>query len=237
MISLFLQAERIIDIFNESLDYFNSKTSKKSELSIGCSYGVVGEFYDGFFLSEQNCNPKVRLKISEYPDLMCEMAVENGEVELGIVVGPVNDNKFDSYLLLKKKYYAIVHKSHSLANFDIIDLEKLKSEDIIIMNKNFKLYHTFYESCLDAGFTPNITYEAAEIALVHKMVGKNYGVGFTVDFLLDDIQVPDLKVIDVNRLKYSWDIYLIINKNSKLSKSAKNFINYITNSYNAKTDK
>jgi len=229
------QVEKIIDILNESLTYLNGQISKKSDLLIGCSYGVVGELYDGFLLRDQTSNPEIRLKINEYPDILCELAVENEEVELGIIVGPVNDNQFDSYLLLKRKFYAIVHKSHPLAKLDIIDLEKLKTEKIIIMNKNFKIYHIFYESCLDAGFAPNIVYEAAEIALVHKMVGKNYGIGLTVDFLLDDIQVPDLKVIDVGELKYSWDLYLITKKNSTLSKSARVFKSYITNKYHVGT--
>lgn len=44
-------------------------------------------------------NPRYIIKTNDYPDLLCELAVENSETEIGITLGPINDRIFDSYFL------------------------------------------------------------------------------------------------------------------------------------------
>ncbi|NVN91456.1 MAG: LysR family transcriptional regulator [Desulfuromonadales bacterium] len=224
------QAEKIISIVDESLIYFKNKNSQKTELLIGCAYGVVGEFANKLFDSTAKINQLISLKIKEYPDILCETAIVSNEIEVGLSLGPIDKRQFESFFLFERKLCFIAHKNHPLAQFDIIGIEQLANEKIIIMNKDFKVYHTLRALCKNKGIEPFFAYETGDIAMIHNLVSKNYGIGISTDFLAKDMNLHDIKVINVKDPAFVWTVYLVTKKHQRLSNEAEIFKNYLLES-------
>jgi DNA-binding transcriptional LysR family regulator len=219
-----IQAQKIIDIANETQVYLNSLKAKKPNLIVGCSYGVVEELTWQLLNNPLLFQHQIHIKITEYPDCDCEQAVENENLDLGFAIGPIDNNKFDSYLLIKRRYCFVVNKSHPLAKYDMINIRQLQDENIISMNDRFKAYHILSSLCKKEGFTPKFIYEAGEIAPIQNLVLKNYGVGMSVDFIANKFQSSDIRILYVENPAFLWEVYLISKKEKILSKEAQTFI-------------
>jgi DNA-binding transcriptional LysR family regulator len=222
-----IQAQKIIDMSNETQAYLNSLKAKKPNLIVGCSYGVVGELTGQLLNNPLLFKHQIHIKIMEYPDCDCEQAVENENVDLGFAIGPIDNNKFDSYLLIKRHYCFVVNKSHPLAKYDLINIRQLQDENIISMNEHFKAYHILLSLCKKEGFQPKFIYEAGEIAPIQDLVLKNYGVGTSTDFVASKFQSPNIKILYVENPAFLWAVYLISKKEKVLSKEAQTFIDCI----------
>ena len=81
---------------------------------------------------------------------------------------------YDDYLC------AVVYSSHPLAGRQSIRLEELKDEVFVFPQKGSGGYEAFYDSCIRAGFTPNIQYEFPQANTIMSFVQEKMGV--TINF-------------------------------------------------------
>ena len=221
------QAQKITDISNETMVHINSITGKKDNLMIGCSYGVVEELTGQLMDNPLLLKHKIQIGIMEYPDCDCERAVENGDVDAGFAIGPVDNNKFDSFFLISRRLCFLVKDTHPLAKYNTIKIRQLQNEKIILMNDHFKAHHIFRSLCKKDAFEPRFVYEAGEIAPIQDLVLKNYGIGLSVDFVANKMRTKNVKVLYADNPAFVWDVYLIIKKEKALSKETQLFVDCI----------
>ena len=81
---------------------------------------------------------------------------------------------YDDYLC------AVVYDSHPLAGRKSIRLEELKDEEFVFPQKGSGGYEAFYDSCIKAGFTPNILYEFPQANTIMSFVEEK--IGITINF-------------------------------------------------------
>ncbi len=70
--------------------------------------------------------PKVRLELVERGAKMIGTLVENGEVDIGIVVLPTDERKFSVQPFVEDQFFVFINDSHPLALKKYIQLEDLK---------------------------------------------------------------------------------------------------------------
>ncbi|MCC8179583.1 MAG: LysR family transcriptional regulator [Planctomycetes bacterium] len=224
------RAEKMLAVLEECTSRFGVD-SKPQTIEVACAYGVVGEFWDRLLMGFQSQNASIELTISEYPDLLCESAVWEEKADVGLTVGPLNPDKFDRTMLFKHEVTAIAHRSHPLAGRKELTIDDFRDVPIITMNKHFRVHHNLYRRCRAAGFEPNLVAEAAEVALVHKLVQHNFGIGFTVDFISRDIPQEEVVVLDYRDPTFVWDVHAITRADKKPSEGVRKFICYLRSEY------
>ncbi|MPW26459.1 LysR family transcriptional regulator [Alkalibaculum sp. M08DMB] len=201
--------------------------SKSKNLSVGFAFGVIMAISTELITDFHSLHPHINLEIIEYPDFQCEAALLEEHIDIALTIGPVDEKKFDAVKIKTQKPHALINELNPISQKKSIDFIDLKNENIIIVNDNFKIFHSFVRKCVDLGFEPNISLTTAEIFVPYKLSRLNKGVGITVDFVSKDIYYPNVFSIPFSDSSFSWDIYIITRKDKKCQKLASTFINYI----------
>lgn len=203
----------------------------RTDLNIACTFGVASAISPDFLIKYRTSHPEINLNIIEAPDIPVENAVSRGESTIGFTIGPVDTDLFDAVLIKTQDLRVLINSSNKISNKDSVSFGDLSNEKFILINKDFKTYHNVSNRCKDAGYEPKITLEVSEISLIHKYVSLNYGIGVTVDYVIDDINYDNIVDLPFEDETLKWQIYLITKKGSYLPQVAKNFIRSITNMY------
>jgi DNA-binding transcriptional LysR family regulator len=222
------QSVHILDQFDSFLNDISKMSYLEPEkLSVGFSMGVLNALSTDLISDFQEAYPRIELAIKEFPDYYCEKAVLNGELDIALAIGPIDKSKFHSKVVKTQYPCALVNEKNPLSQKSVISFEDLKNENFIITNENFKMYHNFVNKCKQAGFEPNIILSTAEIHLVHKLSRLNKGLGISVDFVVTDINYPNVHSLPFADETFLWEINLIYKKDSFLSGAGRIFSDYV----------
>ncbi len=215
------------DIDSMELELNDLKGKNKLELVVACSYGIISALSPNFFWEYRKANQDIKLNIIEEPDLLVENDVYTGAATIGFTIGPVDSTKFNSILIKTHELRLLINRLNALSTKEKIAIPDLNNEKIIIMNRNFKNFHSLTERCKEAGFDPNILLEASEINIVHKYAALNYGVGLTVDYVANELKNDNIVALPFEDKTLNWQIFLIYRKDCYLPHIAGDLINYV----------
>ncbi len=224
---LFSEAKKILAIEEEMMNYLSLSHTMPVNVRVGCAYGVVHEMPEKLLNSAELTSRLIRPKFIEYTDVKCEKAVERGEVDLGLAIGPIDTNKFHAKLLLSRRFCFLLHRTHPLASQESLRVPQMREEHIIMLNEQFKANALFSALCQQHGFTPEYIFEAGEIAPIQNLVLKQYGIGISTDFISAKFTEPELQTLFLEDAEFNWDVYLIWKRDRELTKKAKDFIDYM----------
>lgn len=221
-------AEIILDnVSHMQTDLDRLKNTTYNQIPIACAYGVISALSPEYLLEYKQINPAVELNIHEYPDLLVENAVWEEKAAIGFTIGPVDENKFDAFLIKKHDLKLLVNQKNPLGRKKSIDFSDLENEKFILVNNKFKTHQNILNRCHAANYEPNICMSVSEISMAHKYCNLNYGIAVTVDYIIQDLQFDKIKALPFSDKTCTWDIYMIVKKDIYLSDIVKNFINNI----------
>jgi len=224
---LFKKAEHMIKEFNEIQTGIKKLDHKKEKLMIACSYGVMSALSVELLFDFMEYNLDIQLHWKECTDKELEKMISAGSADIGISAGKSDEQHFTQKYLLSYATVLMVYEGHPLYNETEITFDMLKDEDIVILGKEFKIYHQFVEKCMENGFVPRIVVETAEMSFSHKLCKLKKGLAVSIDFMAADLQVESVKAIPFADTDFSWEIYFLRNKHAMLSSSGKQFEEYI----------
>src|SRR5699024_7805265 len=122
-------------------------------------------------------HPQISLHLVEHGAKRIEYLIEEGKVDVGIVVLPVSEDKFAIHPFVNEAFKLFVYPNHPLAKRQRVSLEELKEERFILFNKEFSLHQLIINSCKrKGGFTPNIAYESSQWDVITELVSAELGI-------------------------------------------------------------
>jgi len=133
--------------------------------------------------------PNTVIEIEELKTLDIIRALKNKEIDLGILVTPINESHIREIKLYNEPFVFYANKNHFLSDKKIIsvaDVEKLK--DIWLLNSGNCFRTQVLNICPKSSEGKNIQFQSGSIEALKKMVD-NYG-GFTL--------VPELAITEEN---------------------------------------
>jgi DNA-binding transcriptional LysR family regulator len=220
---LYPRAQQILALMDECETYFKEGTGKEGFLTVMLSLGTIEEFAGIPIARFREMYPNVYLDIQETFDVICDTSVENQVVELALTVGPIDTKKFDNELLFSSRHALIVHKDHPLADRDVVSVRELQGVPVAVLRDSTKTYQVYREACQSAGFEPSVSIFADNILLVYYMAEMNQSAGISTVALANRLARPNLRAIPFDDPFFDWNVYLIKQKNAKLSKEARAF--------------
>lgn len=191
-----------------------------NSLGINLVPTLISKFLEG------HPNVKFRFKQGKSTDILD--AVLKGEIDLALVTPlPIKSTHVTGEVMLMEELYAILPSNHILAGSEAIRLEQLKDDPFVLFNEGYSLRTLVWNSCVQAGFKPEIAFEGEETDTIRGFVAAGMGVSLLPETSLMDgspLLTAKLRVTDP---KITRVIEVIQRSNEKLPLVAKVFKRFL----------
>jgi LysR family transcriptional regulator, hydrogen peroxide-inducible genes activator len=119
-----------------------------------------------------------RAEVTVHEDFTAEIVrhCASGDVDLGIVALPIEDERLAVETLFSEELLAAIPASHALARRRRIALDDLTRERFVLLNEIHCLGEQIYRLCDRRGCTPAVTCRSAQLLTVQELVGLGQGV-------------------------------------------------------------
>lgn len=168
--------------------------------------------------------PNVTLDLVEYGAKLIGKLVEDGEIDLGIVVLPANEDKFNIYPFIQDEFVLYLNENHKLAKKNAVSLNELKDEKFIIFSEEFTLHDYVKQACKEAGFTPAISYQSSQWDLIIELVSSNLGITLLPRSIYYKQTNSNVKIIPIEQSNLLWKLGIITKKEAYHSYALKEII-------------
>ncbi|QDQ00393.1 LysR family transcriptional regulator [Lysinibacillus fusiformis] len=172
--------------------------------------------------------PEVHLELVERGAKMIGTLVDNGEVDMGIVVLPTDERKFTVQSFVEDQFFVFINEQHPLAVQDYILLQDLKNESFITLTEEFALHDYVIKSCKSAGFNPIIGYKSSQWDLIVELVSSNLGVTLLPYSIAAKQTNQNVKIIPLLDFDMPWRLGVITKKNTYQSYALKQLLKTIS---------
>ena len=207
----------------------NYRENLAGSINIACAYGIISALELDCLMQFKQTYMNIDTYINEEPDLTVEEMVLKEAADIGVTIGPVDEQLFDAHLIRRYRLKLLVNKKNKLSEQQSVSFSELKDEPFILVNDKFKTHKTIVQCCHEAGFEPNIITSISEISMAHKYCHQNIGVGVTVDYVVNDIVFDDVEALDFNHEDCGWDVYLITRKGENQEECVRYFTDFMKN--------
>ncbi|KST61894.1 LysR family transcriptional regulator [Mastigocoleus testarum] len=105
-------------------------------------------------------------------------ALFKGDIELGFVVSPLNDNRLTIETILSESLVVALPENHPLVTQSEVEVEQLENEAFITFQRNrgCGIYDRIIAVCQNAGFSPRVIQEADEMQVILGFVAAGLGI-------------------------------------------------------------
>lgn len=167
--------------------------------------------------------PNVHLELTELGAKLIWQLVDNGDVNLGFVVLPTNDNLFDVKPFIEDEFVLFIHRNHPLANEEVISIKQLKHERFITFSEEFTLHDLVKQACTKAGFVPNVVYKSSQWDLIVELVASQLGITILPKSIYEKQSNADVKTIPLKE-ELLWKLGIITKKGGYQPFAVKEFL-------------
>ncbi|MDM5246084.1 LysR family transcriptional regulator [Lysinibacillus sp. G4S2] len=199
------------DLHNLLDDLMNIKTGS---IKLGIPPLIGTLFFPEIARKFHQQYPEVHLELVERGAKMIGTLVENGDVDMGIVVIPTDERKFSVQSFVEDQFFVFINESHPLAQQEHILLQDLQNETFIIFTEEFTLHDYVIKSCKSVGFTPIIGYKSSQWDLIVELVSSNLGVTLLPYSVAAKLTNKNVKIIPLFNFDMPWRLGVITKKNT-----------------------
>jgi len=150
-------------------------------LKIGFGGSVVHDLLPEIIHYVKFKYPKLELTVQQYTTAQQVLALKNGEIDIGILVPPLNDLSINTLSIRQEEFIVCLHKNHPFANkTEPLSVSSFKNECIITPpnEAGSSYFDGIISLCKLGGFSPDITLSAQEQHTMVSFVASKLGISF-----------------------------------------------------------
>ncbi|WP_110111709.1 LysR family transcriptional regulator [Bacillus sp. CGMCC 1.16541] len=233
---VYQQADGILSSLRDlSNSLYDLMHLQKGTIKIGLPPLIGTLFFPRIIKSFYTTYPEIQVKLIEYGAKKMQKILEIGEVDIGIALLPVDEQKFSTIPFVKERLQLAVHKSHPLSHRQSISLKELQDESFILFHEDFTMHELIYNECIKYGFTPKIAYTSSQWDLIGEMVAANLGITLFPYSICQKLNKEQISIIELEA-EIPWDLALIVKKNRYISFATQAFIDHMKSITDIKRD-
>jgi DNA-binding transcriptional LysR family regulator len=207
------------------------QVGQRGTIRIGCIESLASAFLTALFASFHRQYPHVRLKVSVNHTDELVTSVEQGEVELGLILDP----QLQSELLIIKELFRqplhlLVSAQHALAQTraSIVTLEQIMTEPLLLLDETSRMGQITKRIFAQRGLPIHPLVEIESVEGLKEMVGQGIGVTLTLPALIRPSQIGNnLVLLPISGLEEEFIFALVYRRVGSISRAAREFIKAI----------
>nr|WP_304219801.1 LysR family transcriptional regulator [Fredinandcohnia onubensis] len=173
---------------------------------------------------------QVSLELIELGAKRIEHLVDEGQVDVGIVVNPTDHSKFLVDPFIKEEFMLFTHPTHPLSNENSVKLEQLENESFILFNQEFALHNLIIQQCQNAGFTPIIAYVSSQWDLITELVIAQLGVTLLPKSIYSKMDETQINMIPL-KSPPMWELVVITKKDRYQSFAVRALLKFLADEF------
>ncbi|MBU3090643.1 LysR family transcriptional regulator [Clostridium sp. CM028] len=193
-------------------------------LTIGIPPLISTFIFPKVFIDFQKSHPNIKLNISEYGSLTTKQMVENGDLDLGLIIIDSSDKSLASLPILNSELFVCLKKEHPLSKQPTITFKDIKNEPIILLKEGFYIRQKILESFNECNIQPNVILSSTQLETIKGLITNGVGISFLLKEIVEDneniTKVPFSTAIPIK-------IALVWKKDRYLSNASKAFIDFL----------
>ncbi|MEV2380740.1 LysR family transcriptional regulator [Paenibacillus larvae] len=226
--SILLQAQQIVKSFeNLSIELANTIHLKKGKIRMGLPPMVGSRFFPHIIGEFHHKYPNIEIQLIEEGAKKVEEQVEEGHLDIGVVLLPIPSGTFDSFPFVHEKLMVVVYPKHRLAGQTVIALKKLEHEPFILFREGFVLHDRIPEECIRAGFQPKVVYESSQWDFISEMVAAGLGISMLPESICRELNPNRVITIPLVEPSIDWSLAMIWPKEQYISYAVREWINFV----------
>lgn len=206
------------DILLEMNDY---RIPQKGQVKIGITPIMGTLLFPHAFANFQKENPDVNIIIEEEGSLVIRNKLEQGELDLGIMVTSNLPSPLDVFQITTGQIHVYLPPDDPFSSYPSVPLEKLRDHPFILFKEDTYMRQMILDECAWLNFSPSVVFSSSQIGTILSLVEQGTGITFFLEGVLKESRnVISRPLSDPLHL----DVGLAWNKDRYLSKTAKLFI-------------
>ncbi|WP_019574065.1 LysR substrate-binding domain-containing protein [Curvibacter lanceolatus] len=166
-------------------------------------------------------HPDIELKLFEDGSHAIVTALIDGQLELGGLLAPVDEARFEYRGLVDDRLALLAPASSCWAKRDEVRLGELAEEPFILFPPAYAINERIEQACQQCGFAPEVVGRSGQIGLILEMVRYGVGICLLPSSQLGPLDLSEFSVSTLTDPVIPWRIELAWLRGSYLSAAAK----------------
>ncbi|MGE7694280.1 LysR family transcriptional regulator [Lysinibacillus sp. NPDC094177] len=216
----------ILDILQNVKDSIKDlKEMKSGEIRVGIMPSDLDYRITQLVIDFHQKFPNVKLKILSSVEIVRQV-LEN-EVDLGIAINVLPNDRLVTIPLCQEEYVLIVSKEHPIANRESISIVELKDLPVVIYPEGFVGREIVEETVKKHGFQLNSVLETNSVTSIINLVRANIGATIQPNQLIQQMNDPSLKIIHIQDYAPRRSLSIVYRVDRYVSQATKALIEQI----------
>lgn len=222
---IFNQAKDIVNSFDSLSSAINQAAHLvKGKLRIGLPPMAGAGYFAEFIGQFHERYPGIVLELVEYGARKIAEEIENGALDIGVVLLPTKHDIYHSILIADEKLKLIVHPEHRLAGRTEVSLSELAGEGFIMFPEDFSLHDRIMSACVSSGFQPRVVCESSHWDFIGNLVAAKLGIALLPEHICRQMNPERISTVSLVQPEIPWKLAFIWRKDVYLSYAAKEWI-------------
>ena len=197
------------------------------QLRAGLSDGMVSLFGLEFIPAFEAAHPGVELQVNECSDLGIQDQLLSGDIEIGMLVGPVDESRFQTSFLMRAPQVLMVSDESPLARKESISYTDLNGLTVCLLGGDYPVMRNLRERLSAAGATPARLIGVAGADTTIPAVIRNEVVNVSARPWSDMSAQPGLRIVPFEDKSFTWNAYLAQRRGTVMGEVAQAFSSFV----------
>ncbi|MDF2923249.1 MAG: cynR 1 [Paenibacillaceae bacterium] len=221
------QADNIIESFRNLTRELSDLTNlNKGVIHLGLPPMAGSSFFPQIIRNFRRQYPGLVIQTVEDGGKKLEMKVAEGKLDVGVVLLPVDKEKFHSFTVVNESMKLLVHPDHPLAGRTRASLAELAGDSFILFREEFSLHNRIIEECIRVGFHPEVLYESSQWDFIYEMAASGLGVALLPETICRILDHSRVRILELEDPVIPWHLGMIWRRKSYLSFAAREWIRF-----------
>ena len=226
------EGERVYSYAQRILNYCAAETDalRQQLQGLGGSLSVgipptagPAYFYSRVYAFRQEY-PNVKLSIEETPSKTLIEKMELGQIDMGIVLEPFENEKYIKKPVYRSQIVICVSRNHPLAARTSVCLSDLRDESFLMLTPDYMFRGVVDDYCRKAGFQPRVVFVSSQWDMLYDMVAANFGITFLPKWLVEKWKKPEVRMLESEDPPMPWILSLCYAKDRFVTDPMKKFL-------------
>ena len=194
----------------------------RGRIAVGATPSLAATLVPAVLSRFHAAYPGIDLAIRQAGSVELVAAVEEGALDVALVILPVRHDVLETQALLREELVVAVARSHPLARRRTIGIADLRDVPLVMFREGYDLRSTTEAACRAAGFAPTFAVEGGEMDGVLRLTAAGLGAAIVPSLVVEPH--GSLHAIRITKPAVTRTIGLAHRRDRRLSRAAQELL-------------